>query len=156
MLKNPWMFEVSDQELTRERKLTSSSLDYLYVLVEGSLTRGAFAAVLDFSSGESFKSGAGEGDVDRLGEDMWWRQSLTAIPIGRDKIDQILEGRLHGGLRFIRTSTLRKPDLGLSQIKFYRLKESEAGYVAEEISAKLAQLNCYADYQVGLESTCVF
>jgi len=96
MLKNPWMFQVSDRELWREKKYTHPFSDYLYVLIDGKLSHPIRAEVR-LKSGETALSGGGHSNLDRLGEDLYLRQSLTALPFGSavlKTIDQTNPGQL--------------------------------------------------------------
>lgn len=88
--ENPWITQISDWEAQVEGKLARSSTDYLYVRIRGELPHGAFKLNY-FPPGELNHPEKNRfGSVDRLGEDLFNRESFTAIPLQSES--QILEG----------------------------------------------------------------
>jgi hypothetical protein len=156
MIEMPWMFKVSDLELRSEQKLSNLAPDYLYVLIDGSMSHGTFTIQVQFSDGSKRLSGNGESDVDRLGEDMWGQQAFSAIPLGRHRIQEMLDDSSHGKIDILPTSILRTPDLKVNQLRFFRILEKDKTYVSEEITTQLPQKRCLIDTVQGLNSSCTF
>jgi len=139
MFNHPWMFKICDDECLRERKLTTEFQDQLFVRIRGKLTSGSLVAVFTTADGTVVKSGADKGNVDRLGEDLWEKESYTAIPIGKER----LAGEIKG------TLTLEgSAELALEEIGIYRLKMIGGRLIAEEVKP-MCSLN-------GMKSRCVF
>lgn len=153
MFEQPWTFKVSDLELKAEGKLDTASPDYLFVLVDGKIQGGAFAAKLTLTSGESFESGHGSSDMDRLGEDMWGQQAFTAIPMGREKISALVRGEIHGELSLVSTSTFGTARVRVNNLRFFRLIDLGHTYTSEEITRKIPGRVCSVS---RIESTCQF
>lgn len=140
MLAAPWMFEVSDEELNRERKLAHPFDEYLFVLVDGELRQGAFTILISPSAFErgralssltDYRSGGGASDIDRLGEDLWGRRTLSAIPVPRGLAAQLGE-RLHGELR-LQQSSFSPVRFRLRELRFFLVqKDSRTGKPATE------------------------
>lgn len=133
MFALPWLYRVSDWELDVENKLRMWANEYLFVLVTGVLDKGAFRARLTTAAGQSFESGGGHSDVDRLGEDMWGRQSYTAIPLGEALVDQVETGQVHGALDLVSTATWGTRLTLTAPLRFFRLRNVAGSYETVEV-----------------------
>jgi len=148
MLQHPWIFEASDAELAREHRLQQAITEYLLVEINGQLNQGKFRAVVETNGGTRFLSGNGLGDVDRLGEDLWHRQSFTGIPLS-EAILEDLGYRIHGEFHLEQTS-LTRPNLDLMQLRFFRVRKDEKQVSIEEVSH---HFDCAYE---GIETRCWF
>ncbi len=83
MWRHPWTFKVSDLELARDKKLSHTSDEYLYVLLDGTIDQGSIkvSATLDGET-RSVPAGEGKNKLKELGEGLWDEQSFTAIWLG--------------------------------------------------------------------------
>jgi hypothetical protein len=157
MVRNPWMYKVSDVELAREGKLGSPSTQYLYVSVAGKLS-GTVNAVVVLDDREEFTGNEGHGNLDRLGEDLWDKQAFVAVPMSEDVLQKIERSEVHGSVYFadaaekptevqVSTFTVFEP----SELKFFRIKaDGSSDYRYEDLSSKF---NCR---YVNIESACRF
>jgi hypothetical protein len=155
MTRNPWMYKVSDVELAREGKLSKPSTRYLYVSVAGKL-QGSLNAVVVMDDRSELIGNEGHGNLDRLGEDLWNKESFVAIPISESILQGIESTSAHGALYFADVSehapealsnTIFKP----SDLKFFLIRTDDSkGYRYEDISK---QFKCLFS---GLETVCRF
>lgn len=128
----PWILQVSRDELKREGKLAHDIDEYLYVKVRASeaparlgLFHQVRGKVVLEDNGATSELRA-EGTLDRLGEDLFGRESYLAIPLGTDAEEARralarLGNDLHGTFGF---ESVGHPEFTLlpEETRFYRLK----------------------------------
>jgi hypothetical protein len=159
MLANAWMYDVSDAELAKEGKLSTRSQDYLFVMIDGEIRSGAFKLRLELDAhgrkedSRVFVSGGGRGSVDRLGEDAWGSQSLSAIPVGRETLEKILGGHYVGTLSLNEAGLSSSADIDIRALRFFRLAGEQGSLRAEDITGRIMVLTCH---YIGIRTRCVF
>lgn len=146
MFREPWTFAVSDREMAKEGKLSTPFQDYLYVRLNGTLKQGAFRGVMKFDAGGEFKSGAGSSSVDRLGEDLWGKESYTAIPIPPATLATV--GTATGKFGLERAG-FTAVDLALDELEFVRFYKNKEGKLVP--GTVQIFFNCTLD---GIKTTC--
>ncbi|MEW6057752.1 MAG: hypothetical protein AB1540_14165 [Bdellovibrionota bacterium] len=105
MFNNPWMFKVSDYELASEGKLSQESSEYLFASIQGRLNNtkfltGVTGKMLFSDDQRAVFSGDGKGFIDRLGEDMWQSKSYTAIPVGKEELQELKAMRVNASFQW--------------------------------------------------------
>jgi len=148
-LHQPWIFRVSDLENYREDRRVTLASQYLYVVFRGFLESGAFTLSVKLDSGKNFQAGGGEGDIDRLGEDLWKRETMSAIPLGRDILRGIEEGSIHGRV-LVKNTSFFDPKLHVEKLRFYRLRRQNGRYEAIDLTERF---RCGLD---GFPGVCEF
>lgn len=155
MFENPWMFDVSDAEMLREGKLTHASSDYLYVMIDGKLHYGSFIGAIQFNDGSEFASEPNvatmwNDGIDRFGEDLWKRQTFTAIPLGRQLLERITQNAATGNFKLL-SAALLGTLIDVYSLRFFRLATNDTGrFEAEELTDRFS-----CSYE-GLASHCSF
>jgi hypothetical protein len=152
MFDHPWMFEVSDVELEREGKLSHPSNEYIYALFEGELLQGSFLGKINIRRGLSSVSGNGEDEVNVIGEDLWEKQSFTALHIGKERIQAILAGKAHGEFSLYSRS-FWAPLLKVTSFRFFRLKPGKDPYEVRKLEEITDRFQCAYS---GLKTKCSF
>lgn len=143
LLRDPWMFAVTEAEQMAEGKPVPPAPDHLFVLLEGSLrgqgpggaVTGAFRLRLDLEDAQGLRSRhlTGGHGIERswINGDAWLRSSLlAAIPVGREQIQKLVEGSSRASLRLVTQGELR-PRLDLRGIRVFRITPD---YRTEELS----------------------
>jgi len=110
MVDHPWLFFHSDLESKREKKLSKSFASHLFVRVRGKLKSGSFKAKVAFDNGQKFESP--HGNVDRLGEDLWGKESYTAVPMDEKSL-QGFGKTFHGTLSLSGKAKLSVEEIGV-------------------------------------------
>ncbi len=101
LFANPWMFRISDLELARERLSSVPSTQYLFVRINGELVNSPFYPIIQTSLGEIVTSGnLRTRNVDRMGEDLFNRESYSSVPLGSRRLSEIGYGRYRGSFFF--------------------------------------------------------
>ena len=132
MLQNPWMFLVSDFELFSENKLEWWSDEFLMVFVRGDLhSNGKFTGKVTLEDGTVITSGDGGKWITKkeFGQDMWEKESVTAIPVGRDVLDIVADDEKGHTFEFD-----SKKSIVLEGITFYRLVFEDSHYRVEDLT----------------------
>lgn len=156
LFERPWLFSLSDRETATEGKLSAWAHDYLYVLVEGKLTRGAFSIEVQQENGEKTLSGNGRSNVDRLGQDSWGRQSFTGVPLGEEALTKLDLGELHGEVRFVSSGSsptqlqIESAVRGVKPIRFFRLSPRPGNYQVQELTDRFTCSGAH------LQTVCAF
>jgi hypothetical protein len=143
MFNNPWMFQVSDRELQRERKLAFPSTDYLFVLVDGTLPSGSLEAKVSLLKADRLLAAEHAQDMpsrfpqtfsmnlSEFGEDLWHRQVFTAVPMGAVSLGKIMAKTEHGAVELLKKSSQA---FKLEALQFFRLVEKKGAYELENIN----------------------
>lgn len=143
MFVEPSLFRDSDEEMAREGKQPVAATEYLYVRIRGalenSLTNRGYAPALQLSNGVTRVNTDFYATIDRLGEDLFGRESFSAIPMSSRELDQLMTGELSARLRF--EKVWRPNDLRVDSLRFYRLYPFGRTYRVQEIT-NLIRRNC--------------
>ncbi len=124
---HPWTFDVTDRELRRDGELSHPSNEYLYVRVNGAISKGKFRLSAK-SITNTYRTLAGEGQawIKKLGEDLFQKETFSAI-----HLPEIVWGNPHGNVY----TEKKKAQIDINSYRFYRLSADEQlGMRAEEIT----------------------
>jgi hypothetical protein len=147
MFSEPWMFQVSENELKRQQKPAVPIQDQLFVQIQGHLYAGRFWGKLTPFKGASVLSGGmpcalSSCNVNELGTDLWNRESFTVVPLGAGPLNQLtFEKSFHGQFCLLGTKAL---DLAVKSLRFFRLKMTntlEVEDLSDCFKCRLGRLN---------------
>ncbi len=110
-LSSDWMSSFCDQEAAREGKACHRADEYLYILYRGTL-KGSFlwSFYHQIDQFHFIEYNDGENDIDRLGEDGFGKETISALYAPKALINRILSGNDPDDVIYsIRRSELHQP-----------------------------------------------
>jgi hypothetical protein len=150
MIQNPWIYQVSDEELAYEHKLLRPSTEYLLALLRARLDYGSFIGRVQLATGSVFLSGGGAGAVSSIGQGLYGEETCTAIPLGGRNLASLEKGKLPGAIDFVPASRRTQLNLKIFEVHYFRLIEREGTYDRVELTDRVREQFCRAPgYRAG-------
>ena len=153
LFQYPWVFMVSDYELLRENKLELWSDEYIYMFIRGEFVdnqESTFFAQITLDA-DTYMSGHGDVPLDRFGHDLWHEESVTAIPMTRDTIAEILNQNASGEFSF-HLDQGEYDSVNVHQLRFTGLRKQGHHYSRSDSIQPL--FRCQSP-RGGLRMTCL-
>lgn len=143
-LEYPELLQESDIELSKEGKLSRFSTEYIFVRIRGNFL-GSFLFKLSDRSGFHSKNGRNHLDtIQKLGEGLWGKEGVIAIPITPSKKENLRLGIEKFDIRPIflgppqrQTSFFKLEDVGLYLVD----KNKDGKYETQDLSRQISCLN---------------
>jgi len=144
---HPWMFWVTEQYLKQNQFLpdTFHSEEYLYVLVDGRITPIPYTGIetilreearlrvnLEYQNANNEKVTISSADpyngIVQFGENLWKRQSFTALKVGERQLQRLEQGTLNAQLSLSIGVNPNGSFTLLSPLRFFYLKKERNGF----------------------------